>query len=158
MPKSTGTAGRGGAANRPVAISKALSRLLRHAAQQDRVPIDSHGYVRLDQVLGWQRLRSMQPRVDAAEVVEAVRSSDKGRFGLKYTGKGKGTSSTLAVFCDGDDDDPMHFFIRATQGHSIPGVAAENLHTPLLLANKSEDEVLTTTTTIVHGTFYAGRH
>ncbi|RMZ79087.1 hypothetical protein DV738_g3446, partial [Chaetothyriales sp. CBS 135597] len=81
MPKPTGGGRGGGPPDRSVAISKALSRLLRHAAQQDRVPIDSHGYVRLDHALGWPRLRSMQqPRVEAADLVEAVRSSDKGRF------------------------------------------------------------------------------
>ncbi|RMD40821.1 hypothetical protein DV735_g4292, partial [Chaetothyriales sp. CBS 134920] len=107
----------GGGVTQPVilAISKALSYLLRHAAQRDRVPIDSHGYVRLDHALAWPRLRTMQPRVDAADLIEVVRSSDKARFGL-----------------NGQDTDPTHFLIRATQGHSMAAVADENLLTPLV--------------------------
>ncbi len=68
---------------RSVLVSKALSRLLRHAAVQERIPIDSHGYVRVDHLLAWQRLRSMNPPVTMAELVEVVQENEKKRFALK---------------------------------------------------------------------------
>ena len=88
--------GRGGSRHdslsRSVLVSKALSRLLRHAAEQERIPIDSHGYVRVDHLLGWQRLKSMQPPVTFEEVIEVVEESEKKRFALKYVAK---VSSTI---------------------------------------------------------------
>ncbi|EXJ77393.1 hypothetical protein A1O3_09619 [Capronia epimyces CBS 606.96] len=71
---------------RSVLVSKALSRLLRHAAVEERIPIDNHGYVRMDHLLGWQRLRSLQPPVTFDEVIEVVQENEKKRFALKYVG------------------------------------------------------------------------
>jgi len=168
---------RGGNLAREVQVSKALSRLLRHAAVQERIPIDSHGYVRMDYLLGWQRLRSMKPAVTFAEVVEVVRQNEKQRFGLRYesdAGPGQGidlqdaqgeekageaepeaqgteseTRRAIAKFESGGDLEPKHYSIRATQGHSMKNIEAENLLTPIVLENPD-----TIPDTVVHGTFY----
>lgn len=158
---------------RTVQISKALSRLLRHAAIEQRIPIDSQGYVRMDHLLNWQRLRSMSPPVSFQDVVDVVQESDKKRYGLKYVeatpkdGDGLPSSSTspatpsesesasetqqaIAVFqSPTGDTTPSHFLIRATQGHSMKIVEAENLLTPISL-----DDPASVPDTVVHGTFY----
>lgn len=47
-----GGGGRGGGGeNREVLVSKALSRLLRHAADEAKLALDSEGYARVDQVV-----------------------------------------------------------------------------------------------------------
>jgi 2'-phosphotransferase len=43
--------GRGG--SREVMISKALSKLLRHAAEDEGLVLDGEGFGRLDQVVSW---------------------------------------------------------------------------------------------------------
>lgn len=158
---------------RTVQISKALSRLLRHAAIEQRIPIDSQGYVRMDHLLNWQRLRSMSPPVSFQDVVDVVQESDKKRYGLKYVGatpkNGDGlpssststatpsesesaseTQQAIAVFqSPTGDTTPSHFLIRATQGHSMKIVEAENLLTPISL-----DDPASVPDTVVHGTFY----
>jgi hypothetical protein len=48
--KSGGGSG-GGAMNREVAVSKALSKLLRHAAEDVGLKLDAEGYARLDDVV-----------------------------------------------------------------------------------------------------------
>ncbi|EXJ82121.1 hypothetical protein A1O1_08190 [Capronia coronata CBS 617.96] len=87
--QSHGRGSRHASQPRTVLVSKAMSRLLRHAAVEERIPIDKHGYVRMDHLLGWQRLRSMKPPVTFGEVVEAVRDNEKKRFALKYIGEGE---------------------------------------------------------------------
>ncbi|KEF55980.1 uncharacterized protein A1O9_07560 [Exophiala aquamarina CBS 119918] len=183
MPSDRRGRGRGGlrhdSLSRSVLVSKGLSRLLRHAAEQERIPIDSHGYVRMDHLLGWKRLKSMQPPVTFEEVVEAVENSEKKRFALKYVARDPGPAeSTPAVDAPTasetnqapatEDDletetrkaismfqstvgDPNTkcFFIRATQGHSMKGVEAENLLKPISL-----DDPASVPDTVVHGTFY----
>jgi RNA:NAD 2'-phosphotransferase (TPT1/KptA family) len=72
---------------RATLISKALSRLLRHAAAQEKISIDALGYVRLDHLLAWRGLGKFVPRVESEEVFEAVRESEKARFGLLYRGR-----------------------------------------------------------------------
>ena len=46
-----GRAGGGGAEIREVAVSKALSKLLRHAAKDEGITLDAEGFARLDQVV-----------------------------------------------------------------------------------------------------------
>ena len=155
-------------------ISKALSRVLRHAAVQERIPIDSHGYVRMDHLMNWQRLKSMQPRPTMQEIIGVVTENEKQRFGMKYLPQTKEpadsegntvqvngdegktenavqnqTQSAVTMFESGKDVELKHFFIRANQGHSIKGVEAENLLSPITL-----DDQKTIPQTVVHGTFY----
>lgn len=164
---------------RTVLVSKALSRLLRHAAVQERIPIDNNGYVRVDHLLGWQKLRSMKPPVTFDEVIEVVQDNEKKRFALKYIPKSgqeaaEGAAGPTPATIEGDQEptteaqtetetqraiatyhsmtsnhDLTRFFIRATQGHSMKSVEAENLLTPISL-----DDPSSIPTTVVHGTFY----
>ncbi|KIW31277.1 uncharacterized protein PV07_02938 [Cladophialophora immunda] len=101
MPGRGRGRGRGGFRHdslpRSVLVSKALSRLLRHAAVEERIPIDNHGYVRMDHLLGWHKLRNMKPPVTFAEVVEVVRENDKKRFAMKYVGAGAGEEGETAA-------------------------------------------------------------
>ncbi|KIV79025.1 hypothetical protein PV11_06616 [Exophiala sideris] len=183
---SSGRGGRGGRGGnrhdsqpRTVLVSKALSRLLRHAAVQERIPIDKHGYIRIDHLLGWQRLRSMKPPVTFDEVVDVVQDNEKKRFALKFvteeinpehadvpasTSEGaqadteteaetetetqRAISQFEALRSD-NDIDTKKFFIRATQGHSMKAVEAENLLTPITL-----DDEASIPDAVVHGTFY----
>ncbi|ETI21791.1 hypothetical protein G647_05860 [Cladophialophora carrionii CBS 160.54] len=206
MPRG-GRGGHGGPPPRSVLVSKALSRLLRHAAVAERIPIDSHGYVRIDHLLGWQRLRSMKPPVTFAEIVEVVQENEKKRFALKFvdpastsTATATATAAAAAAAGDGGKDgvvpppppppgndpgleheqgpdgepeteaqvetttqhaisrfestppsdlDVKRFFIRATQGHSMKTIEAENLLTPISL-----EDPASIPDTVVHGTFY----
>lgn len=51
--------------------------------------------------------------------------------------------------CENPDLDPTHYFIRATQGHSLKLANTETLLTPITL-----DDSSTIPDTVVHGTFY----
>ncbi|KAK5455100.1 tRNA 2'-phosphotransferase [Exophiala xenobiotica] len=193
--------------SRSVLVSKALSRLLRHAAVQERIPIDTHGYVRMDHLLAWQKLRSMKPPVTFDEVVEVVQSNEKKRFALKFVGvdaadKDNNPTTPIPTQTEQGVDDPhlsaaaaeidaeekmaesetqravsvyeslkaeaeaeaedtldekkknviiKDFFIRATQGHSMKDVEAENLLRPITL---DADDPASIPDTVVHGTFY----
>ena len=145
--------------------------------------MDDVGYVRLDHLLAWRGLNKFQPRVEAEDIFESVRASDKQRFGLKYTGRDTSdgadtkpeehasaaevasedrsgqepsnpaspneTQRALAIWDAGTDPTPTHYFIRANQGHSIKGVAAEGLLTPI-----NPDDPASVPACVVHGTFY----
>ncbi|EEQ83714.1 tRNA splicing 2' phosphotransferase 1 [Blastomyces dermatitidis ER-3] len=67
---------------REVVVSKALSYILRHAAEREGVKIDSHGYANVADVLAWRKLKSL--KVTFPEILNAVHTSDKQRFGLLY--------------------------------------------------------------------------
>ena len=182
MPRGRGGRHGGGPQPRSVLVSKALSRLLRHAAVEERIPIDNHGYVRMDHLLGWQRLRSMKPSVSLEEVVDVVQENEKKRFALKFvqpgsevdSQKGEGkekaieaastmpeseseaqqesdTQRTITIFQSTSSAslDTKRFFIRATQGHSMKTIEAENLLTPITL-----EDAASVPETVVHGTFY----
>jgi RNA:NAD 2'-phosphotransferase (TPT1/KptA family) len=45
--------------NREVAVSKALSKLLRHAAEDEGLALDNEGFARLDQVVSFSVLQSL---------------------------------------------------------------------------------------------------
>ncbi|KAJ5888233.1 hypothetical protein N7495_008274 [Penicillium taxi] len=151
--------GRGqGGQPRSVQISKALSRLLRHAAEKEGLKMNTEGYANVADVLQWQRLRSIKCTFD--EIKHAVALSDKKRFGLLYIStvdesmpveptptdyQGSVTQHALSV----QDAEPSHFLIRATQGHSIKTVEAASLLEPLSLNDESK-----LPDTVVHGTFH----
>ncbi|RAH78673.1 hypothetical protein BO86DRAFT_391536 [Aspergillus japonicus CBS 114.51] len=129
--------------------------------------------------LAWRKLKSL--KVTFPEIVDAVASSDKKRFGLLYlpptspsTATGELTvESTAATEKAGDttntntadetetatatalaaaattDQDPTHYLIRATQGHSIKTVEAAGLLERLSLTTGAD-----LPSTVVHGTFH----
>ncbi|KAI5465743.1 KptA family-domain-containing protein [Mariannaea sp. PMI_226] len=102
--------GGGGGQSRDVQISKALSRLLRHQAENANIQLDGEGYAPLDRVLTWGPLKSLN--VTFQEVQQAVVSSDKQRFSLKPNPSTNPSLSTTSV-------EPADYLIRANQGHSI---------------------------------------
>ncbi|KAI0131682.1 hypothetical protein F4776DRAFT_627389 [Hypoxylon sp. NC0597] len=130
--------GSGGPQNREVLISKALSSLLRHQAENAGIKLDAEGYAPLDKVLQWQRLRSLNPTFD--EIRQEVAENAKQRFAMKPKDPSMDPGSVPS--------DPAAWLIRANQGHSIK-LADEALHTPVTLEARNIPEV------VVHGTYFA---
>ncbi|OJD17800.1 hypothetical protein AJ78_02153 [Emergomyces pasteurianus Ep9510] len=162
--------------SREVAVSKALSYILRHAAEREGVKIDSHGYANVADVLAWRKLKSL--KVTLPEILNAVSTSDKQRFGLLYNPPHQTTSSsppppstdssgqdisatastqTTAQALAANDPEPTHYLIRATQGHSIKTVEAASLLQKLSLSAESSDDASNPPLpdTVVHGTYHA---
>ncbi|KAE8349859.1 KptA family-domain-containing protein [Aspergillus coremiiformis] len=158
---------------RDVTVSKALSLLLRHAAEKEGLKMDAQGYANVADVLAWRKLKSL--KVTFPEIVTAVATSDKKRFALLHipsanaqqsttstdeqphtdhgvptTSAGQDTATETALSVSESDSDPSHFLIRATQGHSIQSVDAASF-----LEKLSLDEEDKLPDTVVHGTFHA---
>ncbi|PYH40944.1 tRNA 2'-phosphotransferase [Aspergillus saccharolyticus JOP 1030-1] len=156
---------------RQITVSKAMSFVLRHAAEKEGLKMDAQGYASVGDLLAWRKLKSL--KVTFPEIVDAVASSDKKRFGLLYlppTSESTSTStSTAPEATTGDitttatetatvsalaaattDQDPAHYFIRATQGHSIKSVEAAGLLERLTL----DGDRSKLPATVVHGTFH----
>ncbi|KAL2868038.1 tRNA 2'-phosphotransferase [Aspergillus lucknowensis] len=175
MPKPSrgGRGGGGRGSGREVAISKALSYALRHAAEREGLKIDSQGYVNVADVLAWRKLRSL--KVSFAEIVSAVETSDKKRFALLYAPQSEtsassteeaeaeaeaeaeqeataatATATAKALTASTTDQNANNYLIRATQGHSIKSVEAEALLERLSL---NDPEKLPET--VVHGTYHS---
>ncbi|KHC36382.1 2'-phosphotransferase [Candida albicans P76055] len=98
-------------ARRDVLISKALSYLLRHGAEKEKLSIDDQGYVKISDVLSHQRLKSLKTTRD--DINRIVQENDKKRFTIK-------------------DD-----MICANQGHSLKAVKNDNL-TPMTIDELSQ--------------------
>jgi RNA:NAD 2'-phosphotransferase (TPT1/KptA family) len=81
-----------GSLGREVTVSKSLSWILRHGAEKERIAMDGHGYVKVDELLHWHKLRSMGVRMD--ELVGVVEGNEKKRFGLRWVGSGGGEDAT----------------------------------------------------------------
>lgn len=76
-------------------VSKKLSYFLRHHLDQIPGPVSPAGFVSIDSLLGMSDFADAN--ITLEEIIQAVKTSDKQRFGLDPTGK----------------------LIRANQGHSI---------------------------------------
>ncbi|KAL3425982.1 tRNA 2-phosphotransferase 1 [Phlyctema vagabunda] len=131
-----------GTENREVAVSKALSKLLRHAAGDAGLTLDTEGFARVDQVMQWPRLKSL--KITFKDIQEAVSDNAKQRFSMK-------PNPSLAADKQPslDSSDPSDWVIRANQGHSIKTVSSEALLTPITLEANNVPEV------VVHGTYFA---
>ncbi|KAJ5294398.1 hypothetical protein N7508_009219 [Penicillium antarcticum] len=204
--------GQGQGQSRDVQVSKALSLLLRHAAEKEGLKMNEQGYASVTDVvclqpcessqwniltisqLQWRKLKSL--KVTFPEILHAVDSSDKKRFALLHIPSAQPTESTTqattvpvtgpdaeheaVATASGDqpstmvlesapatsddqqtatdkaltiavnDNDPSHFLIRATQGHSIKTVEAASFLEPLSLDDESK-----LPDTVVHGTFWS---
>lgn len=95
-----GERGRGPRSTQPrsVLISKACSRLLRHQAVNEGVPITNDGWVRLDHLLAWKGLSSrngLSPTPTLEEIWTVVEENEKKRFAVRWIGKGTTPSHTL---------------------------------------------------------------
>jgi len=105
-----------------VATSRKLSKLLRHKMHERGLFYRSDGYARLSDVLKTPGLQGVNVQLVRAVVAD----NDKQRF-------------SMVTLDDGE------LWIRANQGHSIPGIKQEDLLEPL----KDIPEVC------VHGTYRA---
>ncbi|KAI1661565.1 KptA family-domain-containing protein [Daldinia decipiens] len=135
-----GGGGRGGAKGqgREMLISKALSSLLRHQAENVGIKLDAEGYAPLDKVIQWPRIRSLNPSFD--EIRSSVADNAKQRFAMKPKDPSTDPESAPA--------DPAAWLIRANQGHSI-ALEAEAIHTPVTLEDANVPPI------VVHGTYFA---
>ncbi|XDG00708.1 hypothetical protein ABKA04_000323 [Annulohypoxylon sp. FPYF3050] len=134
--------GRGGGSrpqDREMQISKALSQLLRHQAENAGIRLDAEGFAPLDRVMQWPRLRSLNPTFD--EIRASVADNAKQRFAMKPKDPSVTDPATV-------QHDPANWLIRANQGHSI-ALAEEGLLTPITL------EAGNVPATVVHGTYFA---
>ncbi|KAJ2898700.1 hypothetical protein MKZ38_003751 [Zalerion maritima] len=117
-------------------ISKALSRLLRHQAENAGIKLDKEGYARLDHVLNWGPLKPIGPSV--SDIRRVVQNCEKKRFSLK-------PDPSLEPRPDEESDDASHFLIRANQGHSL------SLESEHMLAAVDSSSI---PPTVLHGTFF----
>ncbi|KAJ0298847.1 hypothetical protein COL5a_011223 [Colletotrichum fioriniae] len=135
-----GRGGGGGGQPREVLVSKALSKLLRHQAENAGLTLDEGGYAPLDKVLAYGPIKSL--KVTFSDIQAAVTTSDKQRFALKLNDAAAAeTNEELST-------EPSDWLIRANQGHSIK-VESAGLLTPLTL------EAGNVPTVVVHGTYFA---
>ncbi|KAG6121358.1 hypothetical protein E4U14_001994 [Claviceps sp. LM454 group G7] len=139
QPRGTARSGRrdggGRGEGREVQISKALSRLLRHQAQNAGIDLDGEGFARLDQVLQWGPLNSLN--VSLTEIKAIVETNAKQRFALK-------PKSPISE----DSSSPRDYLIRANQGHSL-AVDPAAMFTPINLGDADFPA------RVIHGTYYA---
>lgn len=122
---------------RDVQISKKLSWLLRHGAEQEGLQLDKNGYLNLHDVLNNRKIKGLKPKLE--EVQEIVKGNDKQRFTLTPVNE----NATLA---EGGGTKASEWLIRANQGHSLK-VEEEGLLKPVSAENAPE--------TAVHGTTHA---
>jgi len=127
----------GGEMNRELAISKALSKLLRHAALDAGLKLDPEGFARVDQVMQWQRLKSLHVTFD--DIRTATTDNAKQRFSLK--------PNPALNPPDPKSENPRDWVIRANQGHSI-AVDSAALLVPITIEAGNIPEV------VVHGTYF----
>ncbi|RKF71581.1 tRNA 2'-phosphotransferase 1 [Golovinomyces cichoracearum] len=131
---------REGRNNRNFLVSKALSRLLRHAAEDAGIKLDSEAYARLDQVLEWQPLKSLQATF--ADVQRVVLLDEKQRYSMKLN------LNLTQNPPHSESTDPSNWIIRANQGHSI------NIDSAKVLMPISK-EAGNVPDTVIHGTYYS---
>ncbi|KAF7948745.1 hypothetical protein EAE96_007937 [Botrytis aclada] len=132
-------AGAGAGQNREMLVSKALSKLLRHAAESEGVRLDGEGFARLDLVMQWPRLKSLKPTF--ADIRTAVTDNAKQRFSMK-------PNPSLLEPPSPSSENPEDWMIRANQGHSI-AIDSAALLVPITLEAGNVPE------TCVHGTYFA---
>lgn len=142
--KMAGGRGARGPLPREVQVSKQMSWLLRHGAEQEGLKLDEGGFINAADVLNNRKLKSF--KVTFAELQAIVADNDKQRFSLVPA------AANLAVTDTGDgatqlpipSDDPRDYLIRANQGHSLK-VESEGLLAPVTAENMPEMAVHGTT-------------
>ncbi|KAG6254614.1 hypothetical protein E4U23_005908 [Claviceps purpurea] len=139
QPRGAARSGRRGGGGRgegrEVQISKALSRLLRHQAQNAGIDLDGEGFARLDQVLQWGPLNSLN--VSLTEIKSIVETNAKQRFALK-------PKSPVSE----DSSSARDYLIRANQGHSL-AVDPAAMFTPINVGDADFPA------RVIHGTYFA---
>ncbi|KAL8707860.1 MAG: hypothetical protein Q9225_007691 [Loekoesia sp. 1 TL-2023] len=134
--------------SREETVSRAMSYILRHGAEKEKLKLDEGGYIDCAALileaysdhlppnpqLNWHRLSSLN--VTFPELRSIVATNSKQRFALIPNPN----SPTKSY--------PSDWLIRATQGHSLP-IASSALLTPLLPIDEQCPE------TAVHGTLFS---
>lgn len=85
---------------RTTLISKAFSKLLRHQAVNEGIPISSDGWVRLDHLLSWKGLtgrNGVEPPPTLEDVWGAVEDNEKKRFAVRLRGGTKRETKGIPV-------------------------------------------------------------
>ncbi|MCJ1299562.1 hypothetical protein MMC08_002354 [Hypocenomyce scalaris] len=118
--------------SREVIVSKAMSYVLRHAAEREGLRLDENGYANVADLLAWQKFKSL--KVTFPEIQQVVAENDKQRFSLLPSPSKENPTS------------PADYLIRANQGHSLP-VSSANLLSPILPTDPDFPSE------VVHGTF-----
>ncbi|KAH7135638.1 KptA family-domain-containing protein [Dendryphion nanum] len=104
-------------------ISRALSRLLRHSAQQEGLKLGKGGYAALVDVLNARPVKGF--KITLPELKNLIASNDKQRFSLILASSLQEGSEKIeseiptSITEQLDSDDPADYLIRANQGHSI---------------------------------------
>ncbi|KXL41551.1 MAG: hypothetical protein FE78DRAFT_520316 [Acidomyces sp. 'richmondensis'] len=139
--------GRGGQRQRPkeplprnVQVSKKLSWLLRHGAQEEGLLLGEGGFANLQDVLNNRKIRSLKVSFD--EVRQIVDENDKQRFTMKPVAEAPESANGNTV----PSPNASEWLIRANQGHSLK-IETEGLLTPITGDNQPG--------TAVHGTSHA---
>lgn len=136
----SGGGSRGGRSEgREVQVSKALSKLLRHQADNVGIKLDGEGFAPLDKVLQWGPLKSLKVSLD--EIKFVVETNSKKRFTLR-------PKADVNPCWSRDAASPGDYLIRANQGHSLE-VDSEALFTPIKLGDADFPAK------VVHGTYFA---
>ena len=156
-----------------VQLSKSLSWVLRHAAPSLGLKLALDGYVPVEEVLNLQHPRFWKDgraKYEVGDVVRVVENNDKQRFRLEYRDVAGGSLRTETETGNGEDEQTSGkgqanteqsggsnkteggqrikvLCIRANQGHSLKGLQADQLLTPLTAEELSDPNL-----TIVHGT------
>ena len=158
--------------SRSTVVSKTLSRVLRHSAEQEKIELSPQGYAKISDLLKWRKAQSLKITFD--EILEAVVENNKQRFALLYQGptadkdaeegvregvtngmqnlslEKQATTTQIAREKATLDQDPRHYLIRATQGHSIKTIESAEYLEPITL-----DKPESIPDTVVHGTYHA---
>lgn len=118
---------------RATQVSKKMSWLLRHGAEEEGLQFLDGGFLNVADVISNRKFKSM--KITFAEMKEVVASDEKQRY-------------TMMPKPDADaaSDKPSDFLIRANQGHSVK-MESEGLLTPVTKENVPA--------TAVHGTTHA---
>ena len=119
---------------RATQVSKKMSWLLRHGAEEEGLQFLEGGFLNLSDVLANRKFRSM--KVTFAEVQAVVAADEKQRY----------TMLPAKAEADANSDKPADFLIRANQGHSVK-MESEGLLKPVTKENMPASAV--------HGTTHA---
>ncbi|KAF3910226.1 hypothetical protein ABW21_db0203232 [Orbilia brochopaga] len=140
-------------------ISHALSRTLRHTAREEKLNMRPDGYVNVNELLHSEKYKRLN--LDFPTLCQVVQENNKKRFKIirevapsddtSSSAIANSTNTAPAIDLTPDlDSDPnpdlSRYFIRATQGHSIP--IQEGL---LLTAIESTN----LPSICIHGTYYS---
>lgn len=121
------------APSRATQVSKKMSWLLRHGAEEEGLQFLDGGFLNLSDVLANRKFKSM--KVTHAEIKEVVAADEKQRYTMVPVPEADATS-----------DKPADFLIRANQGHSVK-MESEGLLKPV-----TKDDM---PASAVHGTTHA---